>query len=366
MLQGVDKSPAAFSMAYVQPVGENPRKRVEDRVLVSVENLRTYFNNNEGLLKAVDDVSFVIREGESLGVVGESGCGKSVTAQSIMNLLPKQNAVIAGGHVHFSTEDGQTVETTSLDSDSKIMRSIRGNEIAMIFQEPMTSLSPVYTIGSQIAETLIHHRKAANKKDAKAKAIHLLDRVGISAPRQRVDAYPFELSGGMRQRAMIAMALSCNPRLLIADEPTTALDVTVEAQILDLIKDLQREYGMALMIITHDLGVIGETADRVIVMYMGMIVEHGSVDDIFYDTRHPYTKGLLKSLPVIGRKRRLTPIGGSVPNPYFLPEGCAFSPRCTEAHHRCQKVDAGLVEVSKGHFVRCSSFSYSIAREREP
>ncbi len=327
-------------------------KMEDSKELLSVEGLKTYFHNYEGLLKAVDDISFSIRKGRTLGVVGESGCGKSVAALSIMNLLPKKKGRIAGGHVYYHKNDGKRIDLTSLKSDSKEMWSIRGGEIAMIFQEPMTSLNPVYTIGSQIIEAIRYHQDVSKKK-AREKAINLIGRVGIPAPHQRFDEYSFELSGGMRQRAMIAMALSCNPTMLIADEPTTALDVTVEAQILNLIKDLQQEFKMSLMIITHDLGVIGEMSEKVIVMYMGKIVEQALVDDIFYNTKHPYTRALLKSLPVIGWNRRLTPIGGSVPNPYLLPKHCAFKPRCSDAMEACNNRTPSLIKVGDEHYVSC-------------
>ena len=256
------------------------------RQVLSVEGLETCFDTDQGTLKAVDGVTFAVAEGETVGVVGESGCGKSVTALSIMNLLPRNRGRIAAGSITYRQPDGARIDLSALEPDSREMRSIRGHEIAMIFQEPMTSLNPVYTIGAQIVEAIRHH-ELVSKQEARRRAVELIARVGIAAPAQRVDEYPFQLSGGMRQRVMIAMALSCNPRVLIADEPTTALDVTVEAQILRLLQDLQREYRMSLMIITHDLGVIGELADRVLVMYMGRIVEQAPVDDLFYATRHP-------------------------------------------------------------------------------
>ena len=322
------------------------------RPVLSVEGLETCFDTDQGILKAVDGVTFAVAEAETVGVVGESGCGKSVTALSIMNLLPRKRGRIAAGSITYRQPDGAWIDLSALEPDSREMRGIRGHEIAMIFQEPMTSLNPVYTIGAQIVEAIRHH-ELVSKQEARRRAIELIARVGIAAPAQRVDEYPFQLSGGMRQRVMIAMALSCNPRVLIADEPTTALDVTVEAQILRLLQDLQREYRMSLMIITHDLGVIGELADRVLVMYMGRIVEQAPVDDLFYATRHPYTRALLRSLPAIGRSRRLTPIGGSVPNPYLLPAGCAFAPRCPDVMAACDDAMPELVELADDHSARC-------------
>jgi oligopeptide/dipeptide ABC transporter ATP-binding protein len=323
------------------------------QVLLKVQSLRTHFHTIEGVVRAVVDVDFTLRDGETLGVVGESGCGKSVTALSIMNLLPRRMGRIEGGRIVFRrSDDGGEVDLASLPPDGRAMRSIRGNEIAMIFQEPMTSLNPVRTIGWQICESLMNHHRMS-KAEALELAVAQLARVGIAAPRQRVDQHPFELSGGMRQRAMIAMALACGPRLLIADEPTTALDVTVQAQILRLMRSLQEESGMSLMIITHDLGVIGEMAKRVIVMYMGRIVEMADIDQLFYDTKHPYTLALLRSLPVVGYKRRLEPIGGSVPSPYDLPPHCRFEPRCPRAMPVCRERDPELVDLGDGHRVRC-------------
>jgi peptide/nickel transport system ATP-binding protein len=324
----------------------------DGRALLKVEGLRTSFGTIEGVVRAVDDVDFEVAGGETLGVVGESGCGKSVTALSIMGLLPKRNGRIEGGRILLHGNDGAAVDLAALAPESRRLRDIRGREIAMIFQEPMTSLNPVRTIGWQIREALTRHQRLG-RREADELAIELLARVGISAPRQRVNQYPFELSGGMRQRAMIAMALSCGPRLLIADEPTTALDVTVQAQILRLLKKLQAETGMSLMIITHDLGVIGELASRVIVMYMGKIVEVATIDQLFYDTRHPYTAALLRSLPVVGHKRQLAPIGGSVPSPYDLPPHCRFEPRCPSAIAACRERDPRLVDLGGGHLSRC-------------
>ena len=302
--------------------------------LLSVRNLHTHYHVEQGLLRAVDDASFTIGEGETLGVVGESGCGKSVTARSIMQLLPPRIGEIAKGEILFASADGP-VDIARLPRNGEAMRRIRGGEIGMIFQEPMTSLNPVHTIGDQIVEAIRLHQPLS-RKAAMARAIDLLERVGINEPERRARQYPQAFSGGMRQRAMIAMALSCNPRLLIADEPTTAVDVTVEAQILALIEELQAERQMAVMLITHDLNVVGEIADRVIVMYLGQVVETTTAARVFDAPAHPYTRGLLASLPAIGRRDRLTPIEGSVPGPQERPPGCPFAPRCAQAWDKCQ------------------------------
>jgi oligopeptide/dipeptide ABC transporter ATP-binding protein len=267
-----------------------------------------------------------------------------------MLLHPQPEGKITGGKIYYSKKG--IIDITSLDIYGDEIRDIRGNEIAMIFQEPMTSLNPVYTIGEQIMEAIQLHRKV-EKGQARDLAVEMLDRVKMSAPEQRIDEYPHQLSGGMRQRAMIAMALSCNPALLIADEPTTALDVTIEAQILSLIKDIQQEFGMSLMIITHDLGVIGEMADQVIVMYMGRVVEKAATKDIFENPKHPYTYGLLKSLPKIGRKGRLLSISGSVPNPWLLPKGCSFEPRCPVAMDICKDNDPSMFRIENEHYAKC-------------
>ncbi len=289
--------------------------------LLEVNNLKTYFYTDEGVSKAVDGVSFYVDKGETLGIVGESGCGKSVTNLSVMRLIPDPPGKIVDGDIHFDD-----IDVLSLP-DNK-MRQIRGNEISMIFQEPMTSLNPVFTCGNQIMEAVRLHQNVG-KSEARKRAIEMLKLVGIPAPEQRVDEYPHQLSGGMRQRVMIAMALSCNPKLLIADEPTTALDVTVQAQILELIKSLQEELGMSVIMITHDLGVIAEVADRVQVMYAGKVVEAGTTEEIYHEPKHPYTIGLLKSMPVLNQKKeRLAVIEGVVPNPTEFPSGCKFHPRC--------------------------------------
>jgi peptide/nickel transport system ATP-binding protein/oligopeptide transport system ATP-binding protein len=307
---------------------------------VQVEDLRTYFDVMDGTVKAVDGVSFGVPRGGTIGLVGESGCGKSVTALTVMRLLEMPPARIPSGRVIV---DGRDVLNLSDDQ----MRRVRGGEIAMIFQEPMTSLNPVFTIGDQISEAVLEHLKVS-KKEAHERAVAALGQVGMSSPERRVRQYPHELSGGMRQRAMIAMGLSCRPKMLIADEPTTALDVTVQAQILDLIRDVQAELGMALMLITHDLGVVAEMVDEVAVMYAGRIVEAGPVGDVFLSPRHPYTQGLLESMPSLAhRGQRLSVIEGSVPNPFNMPAGCNFAPRCPRRFGPCREHDPLLGQVER-------------------
>ena len=321
--------------------------------LIEVKGLKTYFYTSEGIAPAVDGVDFTVRQEKTLGVVGESGCGKSVTALSIMGLIPRPPGKIEAGEILYN-RNGNTLDLTKLNPKGSEMRSIRGNEIAMIFQEPMTSLNPVYTIGNQIMEAIILHQ-GLNKKNARDKAIEMLTAVGIPSPKQRIREYPHQLSGGMRQRAMIAMALSCNPSLLIADEPTTALDVTIQAQVLDLMNDLRTEFKTAILFITHDLGVIANMADEVIVMYLGKIVESASVRDIFHDPKHPYTRGLMHSIPSLTttEKERLVPIEGVVPNLFQLPLGCGFEPRCPKTMEICRTQIPPLKEVSQDHTVAC-------------
>jgi len=315
--------------------------------LLEVVNLRTSFRDKDGkMIPAVDGVSFSLKRGETLGIVGESGCGKSVTSLSIMRLIP-----VPPGHIE--AESIRFGETDLLCLPDSEMRKMRGNEISMIFQEPMTSLNPVFTIGDQIMEALQLHQNL-NKNEALAKAVEMLAKVGIPAPEQRVKEYPHQLSGGMRQRVMIAMALSCNPKLLIADEPTTALDVTIQAQILDLIRDLRSQMDMSIMLITHDLGVVAETADRVIVMYAGKIVEEATTIQLFENPRHPYTEGLLNSIPRIeDRPERLHVIKGIVPHPLHMPQGCRFNPRCPYATDKCREQAPELEEVASDHKVSC-------------
>ncbi len=322
--------------------------------LLEVRELRTHLRTPEGLVRAVDGVSFAVAAGRTLGIVGESGCGKSVTALSILGLVPRPPAERIDGAVWF---DGRDL----LRLDEASMRDLRGDRVAMVFQEPMTSLNPAYTVGEQIIEAIVRHERV-DRAAARTRAIELIRRVGIPAPEQRVDDYPHRLSGGMRQRAMIAMALACRPQLLIADEPTTALDVTIQAQILDLLRDLRRDLGMALILITHDLGVIAELCDEVVVMYGGKIVERAPVDALFATPQHPYTIGLLGSLPGTPDDaardngvvpHRLAAIEGTPPNPIALPAGCRFHPRCPFAVARCREAEPSLVEVRPDQLAAC-------------
>jgi oligopeptide/dipeptide ABC transporter ATP-binding protein len=332
--------------------------------LLQVKGLKTYFFCDEGTVKAIDGVDFDIHRGQTLGVVGESGCGKSVTARSILRIVPKPGMIVAGeitlnrqsDKKHGSAATDQ-VNLISLDPMGPVMRSLRGGEMALVPQEPMASLSPVYTIGNQIMEAITLHQKV-DKAEARAKAIEMLALVGFPQPKQRVDAYPFQLSGGLRQRAVIAMALSCHPSLLIADEPTTALDVTTEAQILALMRELQRDLGMAIMYITHNLGVVAQMTEEVIVMYMGKVVEQANVDTIFHNPMHPYTRALLRSIPRLGqgtrKRQRLETIRGSVPDPYSTPQGCPFHPRCDQRIRGvCDQEEPPNVQIELGHQVRC-------------
>jgi peptide/nickel transport system ATP-binding protein len=296
--------------------------------LLELDNVHVHFPLREGLVKAVNGVSYHVNKGEVLGIVGESGSGKSITARAIMRLLPKR-AVAPQGSIRFRPRNGADYDLSALDRNSRVIRQVRGQHIGMIFQEPMTALSPVHTIGTQIMRTVQLH-KGLSRAAARERAIELLGKVQMPRPAQMVDAYPHQLSGGMRQRAMIALAICCDPSLLIADEPTTALDVTTEAQILELLKSLQSELGMAIIFITHNFGVVADIADRVSVMYLGRMVETATVDDIFYAPKHPYTQALLRSIPRLGvdQGRRLPTIPGMVPDPFSVPPGCAFNPRC--------------------------------------
>jgi oligopeptide/dipeptide ABC transporter ATP-binding protein len=317
-----------------------------NKPLLEVCSLSTHFFTEEGVVRAVENVSFEIHSGEILGLVGESGCGKSVTGLSILKLIPIPPGRIVNGEILF---DGKRL----LGLEEKEMERVRGNEISMIFQEPMTSLNPVFTIGDQIMEAILLHQGGI-KTEARKRTIEILDRVRIPSPEIRVDAYSHQLSGGMRQRAMIAMALSCQPKLLIADEPTTALDVTIQAQVLHLLKEIQREMGMAVMLITHDLGVVAEIADQVAVMYAGRILEYGPIEAIFEQVRHPYTKGLMQSIPLLEEKKsRLNAIPGQVPDPMDLPVGCKFHPRCYLMIEECKKEEPPLFQVNGDHFSRC-------------
>lgn len=318
-----------------------------EKQLLKIENLSTYFFTSSGTVKAVDGVSFSINKGETLGIVGESGSGKSITAMSIMRLVPDPPGRIVDGKIIFKEND-------LLLLSEQEMRRIRGNEISMIFQDPMTALNPLFTIGEQIAEVIRLHQKT-DKNEAWERAIKMLDLVGIPEPEKRVGNYPHEFSGGMRQRAMIAMSLSCNPVLLIADEPTTALDVTVQAQILELMKELQQELGMAIMMITHDLGVVAETCDHVLVMYAGKGVECADVNRLFTQPKHPYTWGLLASQPSLDKEERekLTPIKGGPPDLRFLPPGCSFAPRCKYTKPICFEQKPELLPVDGNHCIAC-------------
>jgi len=333
-----------------------------DDKLIEVRNLKTHFFLDQGVVKAVDGVDFDINRGETLCVVGESGCGKSITARSLMQIVDPPGRIVSGemllhrraaGNGSGAVED--VVDLARLAPNGREIRTIRGKEIAMIFQEPMTSLSPVHTIGRQISQAILLHNKVT-KEEARRQTIETLRLVGIPKPEMRVDNYPFQLSGGMRQRAMIAMALSCHPSLLIADEPTTALDVTTQAQILDLMIGLQEELGMAMMFITHDLGVVAEIADRVVVMYLGIVAESADVDTIFNEPKHPYTQALLRSIPQVGGgvRQRLDSIKGMVPDPYNRPKGCPFHTRCAKRIvGLCDKTLPTRVTVGEGHTVSC-------------
>lgn len=314
--------------------------------LLSVKDLKTYFYTDDGVIPAVDGIDFELDRGGTIGIVGESGCGKSVTSLSVMGLIPQPPGKIEGGEIIF---EGKNL----LELEESEMRNIRGNDISMIFQEPMTSLNPVFTVGNQVSEAVMLHQ-GLNEAEARDKSIEMLRLVGIPSPESRIDDYPHQLSGGMRQRVMIAMALSCNPKLLIADEPTTALDVTIQAQILDLMRDLRKELGTAIMMITHDLGVIAELVDKVVVMYTGKIVEAADTHTIFKDPRHPYTIGLLGSIPRLDSDgEKLATIPGAVPIPGSFPEGCGFHPRCPFATDLCVRREPPAFELKEGHKVAC-------------
>ena len=327
-----------------------PGSRVADAdidprdAILEVENLRTSFFTEYGAVHAVDNVSFNVRKGEAVALVGESGCGKSVTAMSIMRLVAPPGR-ITGGHVRFKGKDLASLS-------ERDMRKVRGNDIAMVFQEPMTSLNPVFRIGAQVAEAIRIH-KDVSKREAWKMAGDMLNLVSIPDPVKRLDDYPHQLSGGMRQRVMIAMALSCDPELLIADEPTTALDVTIQAQIMELLADLQQKLGLAILLITHDLGVVAEFCERIIVMYTGRVVEEAPVSELFANPAHPYTRGLLKSLPSVSTESRLPTIKGMVPSISKLPPGCKFNPRCPDVMEICYGNEPALMIVGEGHSARC-------------
>lgn len=323
--------------------------------LLEVKDLKISFKTDEGLITAVDGVSFSVKRGQTLGLVGESGSGKSVSTWAIMQLLPRTAMIHPDSSIQFLRRDGQIVDITKLKPTGREIREIRGGEVALIFQEPMTSFSPVYTVGNQIMESILTHRPVS-KQEAQEIGIDLLDRVGIPNPGRRFNQYPFELSGGMRQRAMIAVALSSNPSLLIADEPTTALDVTIQAQVLELMKELQEEFGMAIIFITHNLGVIAQIADEIAVMYLGGIVERGRRREIFHNPKHPYTVNLLHAIPRIGQgeSRRLVAIQGQVPGPLDRPSGCRFHTRCKEMiPGRCDVDVPKVTRISDHHTVNC-------------
>lgn len=349
-----------LSTTKVAPAELNGQAKQGD-LLLEVRDLKTHFFTDEGVTRAVDGISYELRRGHTLGIVGESGCGKSVTAQSILRIVPSPGKIVGGEIIFHRQEAGpngrtlqEAIDLTKLDPRGKKIRSIRGGEIAYIFQEPMASLSPVHTIGHQMIETILLHQKMS-KEQARAEAIESCRRVGLPKAHEVIDRYAHQLSGGQRQRAMIALALSCRPTLLVADEPTTALDVTTEAQILELIRGLQQEYGMAVQFITHNLGVVAEMADEVVVMYLGKEVERASVDDIFFRPAHPYTRALLRSIPKIGRKarQRLESIKGMVPSPFAVPKGCPFHPRCPMyAPGVCDEPE--WVSVGPGHWARCN------------
>ena len=322
--------------------------------LLEVRDLDIDIKVEEDTLNAVRGVNFVLRKGETLGLVGESGCGKSVTSKEIVGINPANCS--SRGKVLFRTKDGKCLNLLELEKDGATYRALRGTEIAMIFQEPMTAFSPLYTVGNQLCEIILIHEPETTKKEARARVLEMLKKVGIANPEKRIDQYPYEFSGGMLQRALIAMMLCCDPTMLIADEPTTALDVTIQAQILELMKSLQQEFGMSILFITHDLGTVASMCDRVAVMYLGQIVETGSVRQIFHNAQHPYTRSLLKSLPKMDQDRdeRLYAIKGVVPVPVGLKPSCGFHERCEECMAgKCDSMDVGTVEVEPGHFVRC-------------
>lgn len=314
--------------------------------LLEIKDLKTYFYTDDGIVKAVDGVNFSVESGKTIGIVGESGCGKSVTAMSILRLIPDPPGKIVSGEILFNGKDLTKISEEEL-------RHIRGNDISVIFQEPMTSLNPVFTVGYQIMEALMLHQKLS-EEEAKKKAVEMIKLVGIPRAEKIVDEYPHQLSGGMRQRVMIAMALSCQPKLLIADEPTTALDVTIQAQILELMNELKNKLNTSIMLITHDLGVVAEMSDHVIVMYSGKVVEDAPVDELFKNPRHPYTIGLMNSIPsLIEEGERLESIEGAVPNPLYLPKGCYFHPRCKFATDECRNGQPELREIAPSHKVSC-------------
>jgi len=335
------------------------------QTILEVKDLKLHFFTDEGVVRAVDGIDLNIERGKTLALVGESGCGKSVTCRSFLHLVQPPGRIVSGELIYHRYSDGQheTVDIAKLDPRGKRIRNLRGKEISMIFQEPMTSLSPMYTVGNQIMENIRLHTDAS-KPEARSHTIELLDRVGIPKPERLVDEYPFRLSGGMRQRAMIAMALACNPNMLIADEPTTALDVTTQANILDLMLELQQQYQMAMVFITHDLGVVAEIADDVAVMYLGKVVERSDVNTIYNAPQHPYTQALLRSIPKIAMQREeLDPIEGMVPSPYRRPSGCPFHPRCSQAIPDCQHINPAVTQLDANHTVRCLLYEQKVTEK---
>jgi peptide/nickel transport system ATP-binding protein len=327
--------------------------RPDGRPILGVHDLQTYFFQDEGTVKAVDGASFDVYSRKTLGIVGESGCGKSVTARSILRIVERPGRIVSG-RIVLQREEGE-LDLTRLDAGSRTMREIRGGDIGLVFQEPMTSFSPVHTIGNQMIETIVLHQKVP-RGEARDRAIAMLRLVGVPKPERRVDEYAFQLSGGLRQRAMIALALACGPRILIADEPTTALDVTTQAQILDLLRGLQEKEGMAIVLITHNLGVVAEMCDEVVVMYLGRVVEQGPVDAIFHAPKHPYTRALLRSIPSIHApvRTKLPTIAGSIPHPYQRPAGCPFHPRCPDfMPGTCDRAEPALGPLGDGQAASC-------------
>lgn len=334
-----------------------------DNTLIEVHNLKVHFNTDEGTIEALRDISFTVNRGETVAIVGESGCGKSVMARALLQIVPSPGQIKDGQVIYH--RNGQAIELTKLPPKGPEIRDIRGADIAMIFQEPMASFSPVHTIGNQINEAIILHQHVS-RRDATQRTLEILKHVGMPQPSRIIDRYPHQLSGGMRQRAMIAMALSCQPQLLIADEPTTALDVTTQAQILRLLRDLQDEFGMAILFITHDLSVVSQFADRVIVMYLGEVVESADVITLFEEPKHPYTQALLSSIPRIGvgKDNRLEAIAGSIPNPLHRPNGCRFHTRCTQkVQGICDRVEPTIIEVGEDHRVRCILYDEQYAKD---
>jgi len=335
------------------------------QTILEVKDLKLHFFTDEGVVRAVDGIDLAIESGKTLALVGESGCGKSVTCRSFLQLVQPPGRIVSGEILYhrYHNDEHEIVDIAKLDPRGKQIRNLRGKEISMIFQEPMTSLSPMYTVGNQIMENIRLHTDAS-KDEARTQTIELLARVGIPKPERLVDEYPFRLSGGMRQRAMIAMALACNPHILIADEPTTALDVTTQANILDLMLELQQQYQMAMVFITHDLGVVAEIADDVAVMYLGRVVEKSDVNTIYNNPKHPYTQALLRSIPKIAMQRdELDPIQGMVPSPFRRPRGCPFHPRCLQALPECQQIMPDITQLGENHTVRCLLYEENVTEK---